>query len=182
MCCKFVHGCNIKVLLFWFGPELAASWPVLLGGQAQWTVGLLATIISISTIIAADTGAFLGGRVCSFWSPPVPIPNSSQRSVEFRDHLLLPFHLLWFRCGHMVIFVSLLAFSVYLSVYPESQALNLLHADQCLMYSMGTSESIVPGKFVSLQTNISLKSRVWTTFFPVLVPGTWQNPSQWSEP
>jgi hypothetical protein len=60
----------------------------------------------------------------------------------------------------MVIFVSLLAFSVYLSVYPESQALNLLHADQCLMYSMGTSESIVPGKFVSLQTNISLKSRV----------------------
>jgi hypothetical protein len=42
--------------------------------------------------------------------------------------------------------------------------------------------SIVPGKFVSLQTNISLKSRVWTTFFPVLVAGTWQNPSQWSEP
>ncbi|CAM6030827.1 unnamed protein product [Sphagnum balticum] len=42
--------------------KLAASWPVLLGGQAQWTVGLLATIIAISTIIAADTGAFLGGR------------------------------------------------------------------------------------------------------------------------
>jgi hypothetical protein len=113
-----VHGCNIKVLLFWFGPELAASWPVLLGGQAQWTVGLLATIISISTIIAADTGAFLGGRVCSFWSPPVPIPNSSQRSVEFRDHLLLPFHLLWFRCGHMVIFVSFCwhSVSIFLSI------------------------------------------------------------------
>ncbi|XP_008794843.3 phosphatidate cytidylyltransferase 5, chloroplastic-like [Phoenix dactylifera] len=37
-------------------------WPVLLGGQAHWTVGLVATLISISSIIAADTFAFLGGR------------------------------------------------------------------------------------------------------------------------
>lgn len=37
-------------------------WPVLLGGQAHWTVGLVATLISVSSIIAADTFAFLGGR------------------------------------------------------------------------------------------------------------------------
>lgn len=44
--------------------ELATMWPVLLGGQAHWTVGLISTIIAMSTVIAADTGAFLGGRVC----------------------------------------------------------------------------------------------------------------------
>eukprot|EP01018_Ginkgo_biloba_P037365 Gb_13153 [translate_table: standard] len=43
--------------------KLAASWPVLLGGQAQWTVGLVATFMSVSSIIAADTGAFLGGKI-----------------------------------------------------------------------------------------------------------------------
>ncbi|KAI4354808.1 hypothetical protein L6164_003643 [Bauhinia variegata] len=37
-------------------------WPVPLGGQAHWTVGLVATLISISSIIAADTFAFLGGK------------------------------------------------------------------------------------------------------------------------
>uniref|UniRef100_A0A0E0CEU9 phosphatidate cytidylyltransferase n=1 Tax=Oryza meridionalis TaxID=40149 RepID=A0A0E0CEU9_9ORYZ len=43
-------------------PEIAYSWPILLGGQAHWTVGLVATLISISSIIAADTSAFLCGR------------------------------------------------------------------------------------------------------------------------
>ncbi|KAH7519617.1 phosphatidate cytidylyltransferase 4, chloroplastic [Ziziphus jujuba] len=38
------------------------SWPVLLGGQAHWTVGLVATLISFSSIIAADTCAFMGGK------------------------------------------------------------------------------------------------------------------------
>lgn len=38
-------------------------WPLLLGGQTQWTVGLVATLISISSIIAADTCAFVGGKV-----------------------------------------------------------------------------------------------------------------------
>ncbi|KAF3440025.1 hypothetical protein FNV43_RR18303 [Rhamnella rubrinervis] len=38
------------------------SWPILLGGQAHWTVGLVATLISISSIIAADTCAFMGGK------------------------------------------------------------------------------------------------------------------------
>ncbi|XP_020113239.1 phosphatidate cytidylyltransferase 4, chloroplastic-like [Ananas comosus] len=42
--------------------KLGRHWPVLLGGQAHWTVGLVATLISISSIIAADTFAFLGGR------------------------------------------------------------------------------------------------------------------------
>lgn len=37
-------------------------WPLLLGGQTQWTVGLVATLISISSIIAADTCAFVGGK------------------------------------------------------------------------------------------------------------------------
>ncbi|CAN1332074.1 Phosphatidate cytidylyltransferase 4, chloroplastic [Linum perenne] len=40
----------------------AGSWPVLFGGQAHWTVGLVATLISISSIIAADTFAFMGGK------------------------------------------------------------------------------------------------------------------------
>lgn len=42
---------------------IGSTWPVLLGGQAHWTVGLIATLISISSIIAADTFAFLGGKV-----------------------------------------------------------------------------------------------------------------------
>lgn len=42
--------------------RIGSSWPVLLGGQTHWTVGLVATLISISNIIAADTFAFLGGK------------------------------------------------------------------------------------------------------------------------
>ncbi|WOG95492.1 hypothetical protein DCAR_0414814 [Daucus carota subsp. sativus] len=42
--------------------KVGALWPVLLGGQAQWTVGLVATLISFSSIIAADTFAFVGGK------------------------------------------------------------------------------------------------------------------------
>lgn len=45
--------------------EIGARWPFLLGGQAHWTVGLVATLISMSSIIAADTYAFLGGKVSS---------------------------------------------------------------------------------------------------------------------
>ncbi|KAL2333053.1 hypothetical protein Fmac_014266 [Flemingia macrophylla] len=41
---------------------IGARWPVLLGGQAHWTVGLVATFITISSIISADTFAFLGGK------------------------------------------------------------------------------------------------------------------------
>lgn len=42
--------------------QLGNIWPILLGGQIHWTVGLVATLISISSIIAADTCAYLGGR------------------------------------------------------------------------------------------------------------------------
>ncbi|XP_024045516.1 phosphatidate cytidylyltransferase 4, chloroplastic isoform X2 [Citrus clementina] len=38
------------------------SWPILLGGLPHWTVGLVATLISFSSIIAADTFAFIGGK------------------------------------------------------------------------------------------------------------------------
>ncbi|PWZ27951.1 Phosphatidate cytidylyltransferase 4, chloroplastic [Zea mays] len=43
-------------------PGIAYRWPILLGGQAHWTVGLVATLMAISSIIAADTSAFLCGR------------------------------------------------------------------------------------------------------------------------
>ncbi|KAK4372025.1 hypothetical protein RND71_007409 [Anisodus tanguticus] len=46
---------------------LGASWPVLLGGPTQWTVGLVATLISFSSIIAADTFAFIGGKE-EYWT------------------------------------------------------------------------------------------------------------------
>ncbi|XP_010258969.1 PREDICTED: phosphatidate cytidylyltransferase 5, chloroplastic isoform X2 [Nelumbo nucifera] len=42
--------------------QIGATWSILLGGQAHWTVGLVATLISFSSIIAADTFAFLGGK------------------------------------------------------------------------------------------------------------------------
>ncbi|XP_042050416.1 phosphatidate cytidylyltransferase 4, chloroplastic-like isoform X3 [Salvia splendens] len=42
--------------------RFATSWPLLLGGNTMWTVGLMATLISISSIIAADTFAFIGGK------------------------------------------------------------------------------------------------------------------------
>ncbi|KAM3295917.1 hypothetical protein ACQJBY_038310 [Aegilops geniculata] len=45
--------------------SIAHNWPILLGGQAHWTVGLVATLISITSIIAADTSAFLCGRCTS---------------------------------------------------------------------------------------------------------------------
>ncbi|RWR87481.1 phosphatidate cytidylyltransferase 4, chloroplastic isoform X1 [Cinnamomum micranthum f. kanehirae] len=42
--------------------KIGTMWPILLGGQAHWTVGLVATLISFSSIIAADTFAYLGGK------------------------------------------------------------------------------------------------------------------------
>ncbi|KAK7301611.1 hypothetical protein RJT34_12479 [Clitoria ternatea] len=52
-CCLAAPALNTRI---------GATWPVLLGGQAHWTVGLVATLISISSIIAADTFAFIGGK------------------------------------------------------------------------------------------------------------------------
>ncbi|KAG2295955.1 hypothetical protein Bca4012_002622 [Brassica carinata] len=41
---------------------IARTWPIFLGGPPQWTVGLVATLISFSGVIATDTFAFLGGK------------------------------------------------------------------------------------------------------------------------
>lgn len=49
--------------------------PLIFGGQL--TVGLVATLISVSSIIAADTGAFLGGRVLG----RTPLSNVSPKKT-----------------------------------------------------------------------------------------------------
>lgn len=66
----YILTMGIFCTLYWLFPNqglfltgIAAAWPFLLGGQAHWTVGLVATLISMSSIIAADTYAFLGGKV-----------------------------------------------------------------------------------------------------------------------
>ncbi|KAF5732924.1 hypothetical protein HS088_TW17G00457 [Tripterygium wilfordii] len=41
---------------------IGGAWPILLGGQTHWTLGLVATLISFSSIIAADTCAFISGK------------------------------------------------------------------------------------------------------------------------
>ncbi|XP_074351070.1 phosphatidate cytidylyltransferase 4, chloroplastic-like isoform X2 [Apium graveolens] len=56
---------------------MGAIWPVLLGGQAQWTVGLVATLISFSSIIAADTYAFVGGKAFG----KTPLTNISPKKT-----------------------------------------------------------------------------------------------------
>lgn len=38
------------------------DWPVLFGGISHWTVGLVATIMAVACVIAADTGAYFCGR------------------------------------------------------------------------------------------------------------------------
>lgn len=42
--------------------KIGYNWPFLLGGLDHWTVGLVATLLTVSSIIAADTYAFLGGK------------------------------------------------------------------------------------------------------------------------
>ncbi|ONK59016.1 uncharacterized protein A4U43_C08F2100 [Asparagus officinalis] len=59
--------------------KLGNTWPIFLGGQAHWTVGLVATLMSISSIIAADTFAFLGGR--AFGRTPL-IAISPKKTLE----------------------------------------------------------------------------------------------------
>ncbi|XP_076933623.1 phosphatidate cytidylyltransferase 4, chloroplastic-like [Bidens hawaiensis] len=64
--CGYLPSFWVKLRCRLLAPALntgvGAAWPVLLGGQAHWTVGLIATLISISSIIAADTFAFVGGK------------------------------------------------------------------------------------------------------------------------
>ncbi|VFQ75762.1 unnamed protein product [Cuscuta campestris] len=42
--------------------RIAEAWPAIFGGRTLWTVGLVASLISFSSIIAADTFAFFGGK------------------------------------------------------------------------------------------------------------------------
>lgn len=74
---------------------MGAVWPVLLGGQAQWTVGLVATLISFSSIIAADTYAFIGGKVIYF-ALVISYSGSSMPFIFF----CLPF-LMYFRSFYL---------------------------------------------------------------------------------
>lgn len=64
--CGYLPSFWVKLRCRLIAPALntgvGATWPILLGGQAHWTVGLVATLISISSIIAADTFAFAGGK------------------------------------------------------------------------------------------------------------------------
>ncbi|KAK8501401.1 hypothetical protein V6N11_034488 [Hibiscus sabdariffa] len=57
--------------------RVGAGWPYLLGGQAHWTIGLVATLISVSSIIAADTYAFLGGKAIG----RTPLTNISPKKT-----------------------------------------------------------------------------------------------------
>lgn len=57
--CGYSNDFDLRLCMAGF----AASWPLLLGGHTLWTVGLVATLISFSSIIAADTFAFVGGKV-----------------------------------------------------------------------------------------------------------------------
>ncbi|GKV12867.1 hypothetical protein SLEP1_g23957 [Rubroshorea leprosula] len=57
--------------------RFGAAWPFLLGGRAHWTVGLVATLISISCIIAADTYAFVGGKAIG----RTPLTNISPKKT-----------------------------------------------------------------------------------------------------
>lgn len=63
--CGYLPCFWVKLRCGLTAPVLGRSWPVLLGGQGHWTVGLVAILISFCGIIASDTFAFLGGKVCS---------------------------------------------------------------------------------------------------------------------
>ncbi|KAK9810497.1 hypothetical protein WJX72_011815 [[Myrmecia] bisecta] len=44
------------------GSTAVHGWPVALGGLTHWTVGLIATFMSVACIIASDTGAYFFGK------------------------------------------------------------------------------------------------------------------------
>lgn len=54
----------------------------------MWTVGLVASLISFSSIIAADTFAFVGGKVCFSWALPFSHYSSRENlSLKWRGIL-----------------------------------------------------------------------------------------------
>lgn len=52
--------------------QLAPHWPVALGGLAHMTVGMVATFVSISCVVASDVGAFTVGM-----RPNLSYPSSA---------------------------------------------------------------------------------------------------------
>ncbi|KAL0714893.1 hypothetical protein Bca4012_021872 [Brassica carinata] len=60
--CGYLPCFWVKLRCGLTAPVLGRSWPVLLGGQGHWTVGLVAILVSFCGIIASDTFAFLGGK------------------------------------------------------------------------------------------------------------------------
>lgn len=52
---------------------------VLLGGLSQWTVGLLATVMAVSCIVAADVGAYFFGKS---WGRTKLTDISPKKTVE----------------------------------------------------------------------------------------------------
>ncbi|CAI7789680.1 unnamed protein product [Closterium sp. NIES-54] len=58
---------------------VARLWPALLGGPALWTTGLVAIFMGFAGVIAADTGAYLGGK--TFGKTPL-IELSPKKTVE----------------------------------------------------------------------------------------------------
>jgi phosphatidate cytidylyltransferase len=52
---------------------------VLLGGLSQWTVGLLATVMAVACIVAADVGAYFFGKQ---WGRTKLTEISPKKTVE----------------------------------------------------------------------------------------------------
>ncbi|KAI8530753.1 hypothetical protein RHMOL_Rhmol11G0083800 [Rhododendron molle] len=71
-------------------------WLLLLGGQTQWTMVPVATLISITSIIAADISAFVGGKVVSSNRKKVkrlhPLPASEVTVPRYSCEWSLSFH------------------------------------------------------------------------------------------
>ncbi|CAH8339018.1 unnamed protein product [Eruca vesicaria subsp. sativa] len=60
--CGYLPCFWVKLRCGLTSPVVGRSWPVLLGGQGHWSVGLVAILVSFCGIIASDTFAFLGGK------------------------------------------------------------------------------------------------------------------------
>eukprot|EP00475_Leptophrys_vorax_P001950 TRINITY_DN11119_c0_g1_i1.p1 TRINITY_DN11119_c0_g1~~TRINITY_DN11119_c0_g1_i1.p1 ORF type:complete len:158 (-),score=16.29 TRINITY_DN11119_c0_g1_i1:226-699(-) len=58
---------------------IARAWPAALGGARLWTVGLVAMFVGFAAVIAADTGAYLGGK--TYGRTPLSI-ISPKKTVE----------------------------------------------------------------------------------------------------
>ncbi|KAK9864427.1 hypothetical protein WJX84_011325 [Apatococcus fuscideae] len=64
--CGYLPSFWVKLRLL-SAPAISSTavhqWPVMLGGLTHWTVGLVATIMAVACVIAADTGAYICGSL-----------------------------------------------------------------------------------------------------------------------